>query len=284
MILTNYYNPMGYKTRKENYERFKAELGHELLTIECAFGDEPFTLEDSVKLRANSVLWQKERLLRIGERLLPKDQDYVVFLDCDIVFENKNWLRDTRKMLEECNTVQPFKRVHRRNMDWSIEGSWDSYGYRYRQGVVTDNFDNHGHTGFAMAFRREMFDLYDKQIAGTGDHLLLHAITGQFRSQCVTKAVDGAMLEHYVKWARNYHRKLVATTRYFIGSIDGEINHLYHGTLQNRNYLQRTMELSQLKFNPVTDVYTNNDGLLELRRKDIQEWVLKYFAGRKEDE
>src|SRR6478609_5034648 len=124
MILTCYYNPCNYKTRKENYERFKEELGYDLLTVECAFGNDPFTLKDSIKLRANSVLWQKERLLRIGEQLLPKTQDYVVFLDADIVFQNKNWLAETRKLLKEVNVVQPFKTIHRRNRDWSIEASY----------------------------------------------------------------------------------------------------------------------------------------------------------------
>lgn len=279
MILTSYYNPLRVKNREENYYRFKEELGHELLTIECAFGNDPFTLKDSVKLRAESVLWQKERLIRIGERLLPNNQDWVVWLDCDILFDNKDWLKDTIKLLKEYNYVQPFETVNRRNKDWSIEGTWKSFGERYSKGIVSNWFDEHGHTGFAFATKRDKFDLYDKAIGGTADHLMFHAMVGQLPCSCVDKAYGGTMRSHFYDWAKTYAEKMEGSLHY----TEGTINHLYHGALANRNYLERTQELTNLNFNPYTDLYTNDDGLLELNRPDIQKWVLKYFESRKED-
>jgi hypothetical protein len=280
MILTCYYNPMKYQTRIDNYNRFKEELGEELLTMECAFGDDPFTLKDSVKLRAKDVLWQKERLLKIGESLLPKDQDYVVFLDADIVFQNKNWLADTRKRLKELNVVQPFQAIHRRNRDWSIEASYESFGYRYEQGVRSNKFDVHGHTGFAFACRREAFDLYDRQIAGTGDHLWYHAVVGQLPIACIDRDLKGKRAYHFYRWAVEYYKK----TRGKLGFVEGEIDHLYHGSIKNRNYSVRMQELEKLNYDPAKDVYTNHEGLLEIGRKEIRDWVSKYFESRKEDE
>lgn len=280
MILTCYYNPMGYKTREENYKRFKEELGEKLLTIECAFGNDPFTLKDSVKLRADSILWQKERLLRIGEKLLPKNQDYVVFLDADIVFQNKNWLKETRALLKEQNVVQPFKNIHRRNRDWSIEASYESFGYRYVKGVRSSNFTEHGHTGFAFASRRECFDLYDKQIAGTGDHLWYHAVVGQLPYACIDRDLKGKRAYHFYKWAVDYYKK----TQGKLGYVEGDIDHLYHGSIKNRNYSVRMQELEKLDYNPMEDVYTNKNGLLEIGRKEIRDWVSSYFESRKEDE
>jgi hypothetical protein len=271
---------MGYKSRAENYQRFKEELGADLLTMECAFGNDPFTLKDSVKLRANDVLWQKERLLRIGERLLPKDQDYVIFLDADIIFENKDWLKDTVKRLKEMNVVQPFKTIHRRNRDWSIEASYESFGSCYERGVRSQAFTEHGHTGFAFACKRDKFDLYDRQIAGTGDHLWYHAAAGQIPSKCVTRDLTGKRAFHFFKWGLGYARKIEGK----IGFVDGEINHLYHGSIRNRNYSVRMQELEKLDFDPATDVYTNKEGLLEIKREDIRKWVSSYFESRKEDE
>jgi hypothetical protein len=279
-ILTSYYNPQNYKTRTENYKRFKEELGHDLLTIECAFGTDPFTLKDSVKLRANSVLWQKERLLRIGEKLLPKEQDYVIFLDCDVIFENKNWLEDTKKLLKEVNVVQPFKTIHRRNRDWSIEASYESFGYRYAKGIRSHKFEEHGHTGFAFACRRDCFDLYDRQIAGTGDHLWYHAAVGQIPYPCINKDLTGKRADHFYNWAVEYYKK----TQGKLSFVEGEINHLYHGSIKNRNYSVRMQELEKLDYDPVTDVYTNGNGLLEIRRREVRDWVSKYFSNRKEDD
>lgn len=280
MILTCYYNPMGYKTRAENYKRFKEELGADLLTIECAFGDDPFTLKDSVKLRARDVLWQKERLLRIGERLLPKEQDYVVFLDCDILFQNKNWLKETRQKLKEVSVVQPFQHIHRRFKDWSVEATYESFGSKYVQGVRTPRFTEHGHTGFAFASRRDCFDLYDRQIAGTGDHLWYHAAVGQFPHKCVEQDLNGKRAHHFYKWAAGFFKKTKGT----LGFVEGEIDHLYHGSIKNRNYSVRMQELEKLDYDPATDVYTNSNGLLEIKRPEIRNWVSSYFSGRKEDE
>lgn len=279
-ILTCYYNPMGYKNRLENYKRFKEELGQNLLTVECAFGDDPFTLKDSFKVRANSVLWQKERLLRIGETLLPKEQDVVIWLDCDILFENKNWVQETIEKLKTFKFVQPFAQVHRRFKDWTIESSWSSFGQRYRQGVTSNKFNEHGHTGFAFATRRADFDLYDKAIAGTADHLMLHAMVGQMPHKCIDICCHGMMRKHFYQWAWRYYESIMGSLSY----VDGDINHLYHGSIKDRKYLQRAQELSALEFNPYTDLYTNDEGLLELKRSDIQGWVSKYFAGRNEDE
>lgn len=280
MILTTYYNPAGYKNRIENYNRFKEELGHELLTIETAFGDEPFTLKDSVKLRSRHPLWVKERALRIGEKLLPKDQDWVIFIDADILFENKNWLEDTIKKLKEFNVVQPFQFINRRFKDWTIEDSYNSYGYQYSKGIRSEDFKEEGHPGFAFACRRDKFDLYDKGIAGTGDSLFLKAVTGQYLTKRITNSLKGIRLQHYLLWAVDYHRKVEGKLSF----VEGTIDHLYHGSIKHRNYYQRMLDLENLNYNPYTDLYTNKDGLLETNRKDLEAWLRNYFQARKEDE
>lgn len=279
-VLTTYYNPCNWKSRRENYHRFKEELGHNLLTIEVAFGNESHTLKDSVKLRAENPLWVKERALKIGEYLLPKEQDYVCFLDADLIMHNPKWLETTRKLLKEYKTVQPFQQVHRRFRDWSIEKSYNSFGYQYSKGVRSDDFEYEGHPGFAFACRRECFDLYDKQIAGTGDTMLYKAITGQHRTQRIYNCLREERLNHYLEWADNYYKNIQGSLHY----TEGEISHLWHGAIENRKYHDRMKELDKLKYNPYTDVGTNDDGLLQLNRKDIQKWVGEYLLSRKEDE
>ena len=51
VVLSCYYNPCGYATRWQNYNRFKSALkesGVTLLTLECAFGNQAFELPDAL--------------------------------------------------------------------------------------------------------------------------------------------------------------------------------------------------------------------------------------------
>src|SRR5579883_2017119 len=87
-VVTTYYNPCDYQTRRNNYEIFAHTIrrsGLPLLTIECAFGDQPFNLPertDVIKVRSHSIIWQKERLLNLGVSWLPSSCRYVAWLDC----------------------------------------------------------------------------------------------------------------------------------------------------------------------------------------------------------
>jgi hypothetical protein len=278
-ILSTYYNPMNWASRRENYFRFKEELGHDLLTIECAFGSEPFTLKDSVKLRASSPLWMKERLLMIGVELLPKDQDFVLFADADITWENKNFLEETKKLLKEYKAVQPFKTVHRRFKDWSVEKTYTSFAHQYAQGIVSDDFETEGHPGFALAVRREDFTIYDKSIAGTGDSLMMQALVGRQRCRRNLKILNGVRLQHYLEWADKCYKRFQGSLTY----LDGSIDHMWHGSIKDRKYYQRMVELNRLNFNPYLDIETNDQGLLELNRSDIRNWVKNYLLSRNED-
>lgn len=280
LIVTSYYNPSRYKNRIENYQKFKEELGHPLLTIENAFGNEEFTLKDSVKVRSRHPIWSKERIYRIAEKLLPKEQEYLIFCDADILFSNKQWLQETIKKLKEFKVVQPFSYINRRFKDWTIEDSYNSYAYQYSKGIKSEDFKEEGHPGFSFACRRDSFSLYDKGIAGTGDSLYFKAVTGQYLTQRITNSLSGIRLEHYLEWAKNYHKKIQGSLSY----IDGEIDHLYHGSIKHRNYYQRMLDLEKLNYNPYQDLYTNRDGLLETNRKDLEAWLKSYFYARKEDE
>src|SRR5271166_1365703 len=71
-VVTTYFNPCNYKSLLKNYLSFHESLKQsdiQLFTVECTFGEAPFQLEsgpNTLQVRANSVLWQKERLLNIA--------------------------------------------------------------------------------------------------------------------------------------------------------------------------------------------------------------------------
>src|SRR4051812_27505421 len=93
--ITSYFNPMGYRRRLANYKLFHARLNVPLVAVELAYGpDFELNAGDAdvlVQLRSQDVLWQKERLLNLAMRSLPSGCRYVVWLDCDIIFEADDW-------------------------------------------------------------------------------------------------------------------------------------------------------------------------------------------------
>lgn len=298
-IISCYYNPLGFRSRRRNFDIFRVQLersGVRHLIIECAFGGEEFVLSGAniIKLRARDVLWQKERLLNLAERLLPRDARYVIWLDADILFQNPKWIKQTVKTLQNTVICQPFSRCVRLfpgQLQPSAENTeiWESFAFVVNSNPIkgaSDNFDLHGHTGFAWAARREIFSeigLYDRAIAGTADHLMAHAALNQINHPCIERAFfSDAIKEHFGRWGKKFNQ----IVQNKIGFVEGEVWHLWHGELKNRRYLDRTRELSRLGFDPLTDLIINEHGLFEFaaHREDLRLWMTNYFRQRLEDE
>ena len=112
-IVTAYFNPAGYRTRRANHDLFAqriVESGLRLPTVECALGEAAFELPESpdvLRVRARTVLWHKERLLNLGIARLPPECAKVAWLDGDILFDNPAWAVETSRLLDE-HAVQPF--------------------------------------------------------------------------------------------------------------------------------------------------------------------------------
>lgn len=208
--ITAYFNPAHYRTRATNYARFAAPLraaGIPLLTVECAFGDDPFELPpepDVIQVRARDVLWQKERLINLGVSHLPPQAQKVAWLDGDILFTNPDWAVETAALLDTAVVAQPFTRAFRlargEQSALSTSASHESFAavwQRDRRLVRAGGMDVHGHTGFAWAARRDLLaqhGLYEAFITSNGDHFLAHAFAGDFTSRCVQSVRQGSRL------------------------------------------------------------------------------------------
>lgn len=124
--ITVFFNPGNFKNKIENYHRFSKSVknqGLNLLAIELTFGGK-FELSEGdadllVKIKGDkeNILWQKERLLNVALRHLPKDCDKIVWLDCDIIFEKNDWVKETEQLLLKYVVVQPFSKGVRLGKD-----------------------------------------------------------------------------------------------------------------------------------------------------------------------
>jgi hypothetical protein len=302
--LTTFYNPAGYRTKKENYDRFRsglAEAGVPLLAVELAFGDAPFELgtddaELVVQLRGGDVLWQKERLLNIGVRRLPDECDKVAWLDADLLFARSDWARETARLLESYVAVQPFSHSVR-----LPPGAIDSepatlpfgagegelfygiaWGVRAKGRQTLQSYDEHGHTGFAWAARRGLLEehgLYEANLLGNADTDIAHAMLGNTDYWGLRRLGDRAQL-HLRGWAAPFS----ASVGRSVAHVDGVVTHLWHGETQHRLY-DRPLEVLHA-FDPERHLASDREGLLTFTDEapaELRVWSREYFSVRRED-
>ena len=301
-VITVYYNPCGYQSRRDTYDTFIVTMrrsGIKVLTIECAFGDDQFELphdSDIVKIRSTSLLWQKERLLNIGARYLPASCRYVAWIDCDVVFMNQDWARDTCALLSgSCTVVQLWEhclRLAPGNVAPETEDRPISFAAVTTQDQSTldcGRYDKHGHTGYAWAMRREIFDqvgLYEHAVSGSADHFMAHAIYGRY-GFCIENALkhDPKQLNHLMRWGDSFYARVQGK----LGVVPGTIMHLWHGTHDRRDYFRRMWIITELGFNPDTDLLALPGRPLEWRKEvltnkpQLVAYFAEYFASRQED-
>ncbi len=114
---------MRYEARLANYKIFHEHLDVPLLTVEQGHQGE-YQLDESdatklIQVSSGAVLWQKERLLNLALEALPSDCTKVAWLDCDIIFERKDWQELAIDTLSRARLVQLFDHAYylNRNLD-----------------------------------------------------------------------------------------------------------------------------------------------------------------------
>lgn len=302
-VITTYFNPCRYATRRKNYDLFMEGMrrqGVRCVTVECAFGDDEFELPESMdvlRVRSQTLAWQKERLLNLAASWLPRSARYVAWLDCDIVFKNDDWAHELVAVLEQKQVAQTWTTCLRRPQiaeemlapDYIPDRSTSFAAMMEENPALLDagRYDAHGHTGYGWAMRREIFDsvgLYETAISGSADHFMAHAIYGQY-GFCIENALkrDPRQIAHLQAWGARFHRLVKGS----LGVVSGEIEHLWHGDKVNRRYFKRMHDITDLGFNPYTDLIAPPGKPLEWRpgldKADLQQYFHEYFYSRQED-
>jgi hypothetical protein len=299
-VVTCYFNPSRYETKRVNFERFVKGIeaaGADLVVAELAFADAPFELpagDRVLQLRGSGIMWQKERLLNIAIERLPEACRKIAWVDCDVLFENQNWLDETSKALEQFVVVQPFSgavrlargRLRRTERDIVVPSFAKVYSLApaiARTGTAIE----HGDTGLAWAARREFFDgcgLYDVSLTGSGDHLMAHAfVGGMLPSPCLRWRFQRqrAYALHFLEWAKRAQEIVGAQ----VGAIEGNLLHLWHGDMKDRRYTQVIKEFAAFNFNPERDLQLDESGLWTWKQAspELRSWAENMFRVRKED-
>jgi hypothetical protein len=297
-VITCYFNPNRYLSRRRNYRLFRESLrvsGIPCLTIECLFDGQRTEFPDSTDVDtviARNVMWQKERLINVAIARLPEEWTTVAWLDSDVLFDNRNWAVDAVAQLDRHEIVQLFSEIIRlpQGATWGRQGQqWDSFAAIVRRTpnqLLKGSFGRHGHTGFGWAAHRNfltLHGLYDGCLSGTGDHLMAHAFAGDWTGECIDRIFGAAVAyrSHFSDWAQAVYRRIRAKLSY----VPGTVFHLWHGDIVHRRYGLCDRELALFDFDPATDLRVGVNGCWEWAtdKPALHAWAAEYFASRKED-
>ena len=284
--ITCYFNPVGYKSRLENYRTFWHHLTVPLVTVELSF-DANFQLQRDdadmlVQLHGGDVMWQKERLLNVALNLVPGGCNHVAWLDCDVVFERSDWAKRASRALDRFVVLRLFHKRH----DLSHDKLLDQLNPSPPAPLPADGspLEQRTSPGLAWAARRDVLEkhgLYDACILGSGDRAILCAALGQFDYIARGLSMNDRRLEHYLAWAKPFHDAVHGR----LGYLDGRLFHLWHGDRNDREYRERQQLLDKFEFDPYTDIAVDGNGCWRWNsdKRDLHESVRRYFQSRKED-
>jgi hypothetical protein len=302
--ITSYFNPIGYRRRLKNYRIFRQRLNVPLVAVELSLNENfqlgPGDADILVQLRGTGVLWQKERLLNIALKSVPKTCGKIAWLDCDVIFESDDWSERASLALDQFALLHLFHERHNLPPDVTPDQLGVENGSQPAMSVVCkmlvgestpeDLFEadaplkRRSTAGLAWGSRREVLDshgIYDACILGSADRAILCAALGRFDYAARALLMDNQRVEHFLGWAKPYYDTVGGR----VGYIQGRLYHLWHGELQNRQYSLRQRALKKYGFDPFTDIALDRNGCWRWNsdKRELHQFVRDYFESRKED-
>lgn len=276
VVVACFFNPQNSPYRLIAFQKWYRSIKHlNHRIIECVIGDDKpkWQLPESPyisRVTTESLLFHKEALLNKVIAELPVKFQYVFWLDTDILFTNPNWMAQGVEALQTVNLIQPFSYcVHlkrnelkpsfnpddfrtvaddpkkRRPEMWRSFCARRYHCSRYNLSPAqaqNDNYDIHGHVGFAWGARREIVDkvhLYDRALIGGADHIVAHAGALQVPCSCISRSFT---LDHedVEEWSQDFG----AAVEGKMGYVEGDLYHIWHGDIKDREYLKRIREFA----------------------------------------
>lgn len=299
VIVACYYNPTNNPYRLLAFNKFYESIKHlNHRIVECVIGDSEPQLPQTEfisRVSTNTTLWHKESLLNGLVKNLPSNFKYVFWVDADVIFTNRNWMVDAVnelqpsknrmvQLFEYCihldqDEFEPSFNVEAERMDASIPKLrhpklWRSFGANYATTNYSDNenYDTHGHVGFAWGARRSVLDampLYDKALIGGADHIMAHAAAGHINHKCICKSFTDD-IDAVNEWSEQFRRVVGGR----IGYVKGDLYHIWHGDVSKRQYLKRIQDFTST----AKEITEKDENGLYITDKD--EYVKNYMQHR----
>ena len=192
-----------------------------------------------IQVKKAAILWQKEALLNMAEKMVPDEYDIIAAIDADVEFANPNWHADTLRAMQFHPVAQMFSTALWTDRRGNIIKRRHAVT---RLGLDMDKWTTH--PGFAWAFTREFYRAmggwYDVAPMGAGDTLLCVALQ---KKPLPKKWMEHAYSylgprnrDHFDAWAKQVRETFRG---HAAGYVPGDVIHEWHGDLVNRRYHER---------------------------------------------
>lgn len=275
------FNPCNTKRIIMNYHymvNILRQQGLPIFTLELVFEGRTPEIADAIHVRSNSYMFHKERLCRILELKVPEQYKKLAFLDGDIIFNSSTWYSQASQLLETYDIVQPFEQCHWLDLTYSTKQLTRKSVLFMKEAEYSTNY----HPGFAWCMRRDWYravGFFDWAVSGSGDTLstaawLRKPFPKHFKSCPRTLKVEYDA----------YKERVAADPPHIIYLKGIEIDHLYHGSRENRKYTERH-RLLEVDGGIRDLIRLNTDGAYEWC--DVARWnpvFYAYFKNRNDDD
>jgi hypothetical protein len=299
-VIIPFSNPMRWQNRIKNFkacvESLMRQPGIRLTVVMQTHGNHCHDIDlppgvHVVDIHGSSLLWNKENTIELGVHRLPRDWQYVCWLDGDIIFRDHNWATETVHYLGHHPIIQPWSTAINLGPHGEIIKVNHSFGWCWNHEPACCTKMGKGgyklaHPGFAWACTRWAWDhlggLLDHCILGAADHHMALALIGK-ADYSIKTGVTRNYSDPILQWQE---RAAIFGKRVYYRP--GTIEHLWHGNFSGkhgRGYVERWGILLKHKYDPATDVRYNGHGVLELagNKPELARDIHRYFAERNED-
>ena len=266
----------------------------DVLSPTCRHEDPYRGLHRYIPLRTRTEAWIKENLINVGVSFLPRDWQYVAWLDADLLFSRSNWVGEALHLLQHYAIIQMFSHAQDLGPDYTVIAQRPGFVWAYEKDLPLNDpyyYPSRGlgaWSGLAWACRRDAWDalggLPDYAIHGGCDFHIAHALIGKVE-RSIRKDIDTSYRERFKAWEGRAERYI----RRNVGCMTGTVQHAWHGKKVNRHYGDRHKLLAETKFNPNTDLKYDSNGLIQLvddgteRFIRLRDGLRRYALERNED-
>jgi hypothetical protein len=275
-----------------------------------------------LRIGGGDLMWQKERLIELAIAALPDHVRHVAWIDCDVVFESDAWVDDARRLLADCEVIQLFDEVAYPDDEDSsrlIESranavdaesllrmprrpSFISLWAGMKSAIVAYDLDRRFQPdasnsynimsrpayGFAWAAQVDFLrrvGAYTRCIMGGGDLLFAYGATGLGADLIENHRQAGWSFygdcDSYRRWASSAADACGGR----LGCIQGRLLHLFHGTLEQRQYKTRIDGLVPFALDLDRDIAARpgEPWRWQRDRDALNNYFMKYLRDRHED-
>lgn len=299
-------NPIRFRSRYKLHDEFMARMRDvqerlklnlkgpqlELWVVEVAFGDRPFHYSQAnLRGRTENELWLKENMINLMVQRFPENWQYVAWIDNDVEFLEPDFVERTIHALQHYHVVQMWEDAmdtgpngefiarHKGFVKQYLSGANIGYGQYY------SGYEG-AHPGYAWAATRFFWDSVGgllNGVLGAGDNHMAFSLIGRG-----TESVNPEVTPEYIAQISRWQERAEFHVKRDIGFIPGTIRHYWHGKKKDRRYWDRWQILVKNKFNPLTDLKCDWQGVFELeevttRQRELRDDIRAYFRMRNED-